>query len=126
MKHQLGQPAIKTMNNSTSTMSNATPTPSVSSNKLDPIAVLREELAAAAVCHGVERVEDLTEELVRRYVQRVGGLNVYVRNERVRERERVTAEIRSSFDGRNTKELARKYQLSLRQVQRILQDATNA
>lgn len=114
------QPAIKTMNNSTSTMSNATPTPSVSSNKLDPIAVLREELAAAAVCHGVERVEDLTEALVDRYVQRLGGLTVYVRNERVRERERVIAEIRSGFNGRNTKELARKHHLSVRQVQRIL------
>jgi Mor family transcriptional regulator len=123
------QPAIKKMNNSTSTMSNKAPTPSVSSNpshKLDPIAVLREELAAAAVCHGVERVEDLIEELVHRYVLRVGGLNVYVRNERVREREQVAAEIRSSFDGRNTKELARKHRLSLRQVQRILQVTSNA
>ena len=83
----------------------ATSTPSVSShNKLDPIAVLREKLAAAALCHGVERVEDLTEELVRRYVQRLGGLNVYVRNERVRER--VAQEIRASFDGCNARELA--------------------
>ena len=54
---------------------NATTTPSVSSNnKLDPIAVLCEELAAAALCNGVERVEDLMEELVHRYVQRLGGL----------------------------------------------------
>ena len=100
---------------------NSTPTPSVSShNKLDPIAVLREELAAAALCHGVERVEDLTEELVRRYVQRLGGLNVYVRNERVRERERVAQEIRASFDGCNARELASNFSLSIRQVQRIL------
>ena len=109
------QPAIKTMNNP-----NASTTPSVSSNKLDPIAVLREELAAAALCHGVERVEDLTEELVRRYVQRLGGLNVYVRNERVRERERVAQEIRASFDGCNALELSRRFGLSVRQVQRIL------
>ena len=55
-------------------MNNATTTSTTSAaNKLDPIAVLREELAAAALCHGVERVEDLTEELVRRYVQRLGG-----------------------------------------------------
>ena len=100
---------------------NSIPTPSVSShNKLDPIAVLREELAAAALCHGLERVEDLTEELVRRYVQRLGGLNVYVRNARVRERERVANEIRASFDGCNARELARKYGLSLRQIQRIV------
>ncbi|BDR09622.1 helix-turn-helix domain-containing protein [Comamonas thiooxydans] len=100
----------------------ATSTPSVSSpNKLDPIAVLREELAAAALCHGVERVEDLTEELVRRYVQRLGGLNVYVRNERVRERERVAREIRAGFDGCNARELACRFGLSVRQVQRILE-----
>ena len=99
---------------------NTSPTPSVSNNKLDPIAVLREELAAAALCHGVERVEDLTEELVRRYVQRLGGLNVYVRNERVRERERVAQEIRASFDGCNARELACRYGLSVRQVQRLL------
>ncbi len=92
----------------------------LAANKLDPIAVLREELAAAAVCHGVERVEDLTEELVRRYVQRLGGLNVYVRNERVMERERVAKEIRASFDGCNARELANRFGLSARQVQRIL------
>ena len=52
---------------------NSSSTPPVpSNNKLDPIAVLREELAAAALCHGVERVEDLTEELVRRYLQQLG------------------------------------------------------
>ncbi|KGH16364.1 Mor transcription activator family protein [Comamonas thiooxydans] len=114
---QQAQPAIKTMNDK-----DAKSTPSVSShNKLDPIAVLREELAAAALCHGVERVEDLTEELVRRYVQRLGGLNVYVRNERVRERERVAQKIRASFDGCNARELAFSFGLSVRQVQRILQ-----
>ena len=116
------QPAIKTMNNK-----DATTIPSVSNaNKLDPIAVLREELAAAALCHGVERVEDLTEELVRRYVQRLGGLNVYVRNERVRERERVAQEIRASFDGCNARELARRYGLSVRQVQRLLVEKSGA
>ena len=116
---QQAQSAIKTMNDK-----DPTTTPSLSStsghNKLDPIAVLREELAAAALCHGVERVEDLTEELVRRYVQRLGGLNVYVRNERVRERERVAQEIRASFDGCNALELSRRFGLGVRQVQRIL------
>lgn len=104
-------------------MSNSTPrtTATSAANKLDPIAVLREELAAAAVCHGVERVEDLTEELVRRYVQRLGGLNVYVRNERVMERERVAKEIRASFDGCNARELATRYGLSARRVRQILQ-----
>ncbi|NIF82299.1 hypothetical protein F3J24_02070 [Comamonas sp. Tr-654] len=112
---QQAQPAIKTMNNK-----NATTTPSVSSNKLDPIAVLREELAAAALCHGVERVEDLTEELVRRYVQRLGGVQVYVPIERSLKRERLAREIRANFDGCNARELARKFGVSVRQIQRIL------
>ncbi|WP_240154208.1 Mor transcription activator family protein [Comamonas sp. Tr-654] len=99
---------------------NATTTPSVSSNKLDPIAVLREELAAAALCHGVERVEDLTEELVRRYVQRLGGVQVYVPIERSLKRERLAREIRANFDGCNARELARKFGVSVRQIQRIL------
>lgn len=100
-----------------------TPTPSVScssSHKLDPIAVLREELAAAAVCQGVERVEDLTEALVSRVVQRLGGVHVYMPGQRAVERKRVTQEIRNSFNGRNMRELARQHSLSLRQVQRIL------
>ena len=100
---------------------NVTTTPSVSSaNKLDPIAVLREELAAAALCHGVERVEDLTEELVRRYVQRLGGVQVYVPTERSLDRERVAEEIRASFDGRNARELACKYGISVRWVQKLI------
>lgn len=99
----------------------ATSIPSVSSpNKLDPIAVLREELAAAALCHGVERVEDLTEELVRRYVQRLGGVQVYVPTERSLDRERVAEEIRASFDGRNARELACKYGISVRWVQKLI------
>ena len=121
---QQAQPAIKTMNDK-----DAASTPSVSSlNKLDPIAVLREELAAAALCHGVERVEDLTEELVGRYIQRLGGLTVYVRNDSVKVRERLADEIRAAFDGRNARELATRYGVSLRQVQRVVmsrQDGAN-
>lgn len=103
------QPAIKTMSKKTT-----------AANKLDPIAVLREELTAAAVCHGVERVEDLTEALVSRYVDRLGGSTVYVRNPRVMERERIAKEVRAKFNGRNTRALAREYGVSVRWVQRLL------
>jgi len=109
------------MNNRTSTMRNATPTPSVSSNKLDPIAVLREELAAAAVCHGVERVEDLTEALVTRVVQRLGGVQVYVPAEHRLRKQKVAEEIRQRFNGRNVRELSKAYGLSVRHVRRILE-----
>lgn len=103
------QPAIKTMSKKTTT-----------ANKLDPIAVLREELTAAAVCHGVERVEDLTEALVSRVVQRLGGINVYVPVSRIVQREKLAQEIATHFNGRNTRELARRFGVSVRQVQRVL------
>lgn len=98
----------------------STSTPS-SANKLDPIAVLREELAAAALCHGVERVEDLTEALVTRVVQRLGGSTVYVRNARVLQRERLAQEVRAKFNGRNTRALAREYGVSVRWVQKLVE-----
>lgn len=94
-------------------------TPS-SNHKLDPIAVLREELAAAAICHGVERVEDLTEALVARVVQRLGGAQVYVPSIATLERERIAQEVRVKFNGRNTRALAREYGVSVRWVQRLL------
>lgn len=76
----------------------ATNTSSVfSPNKLNPIAVLREELAAAALCHGVERVEDMTEELVRGYVLRLGGVQVCVPIERTLRHERLARKIRASL-----------------------------
>ena len=100
----------------------STSTPS-SANKLDPIAVLREELAAAALCHGVERVEDLTEALVTRVVQRLGGANIYVPVSRIIERRKLGQEIVAHFNGRNTRELARRFGISVRQVQRLLLSA---
>lgn len=109
MTKNQAQPAIKTM-------SKKTP----AANKLDPIAVLREELTAAAVCHGVERVEDLTEALVSRVVQRLGGINVYVPVSRIVQREKLAQEIATHFNGRNTRELARRFGVSVRQVQRVL------
>lgn len=104
----------------TKTMSNQA---NISADKLDPIAVLREELTAAAVCHGVERVEDLTEALVSRVVQRLGGFTVYVRTPRVMERERLAKEVRAKFNGRNARALAREYGVSVRWVQRILKES---
>lgn len=98
----------------------STSTPS-SANKLDPIAVLREELAAAAICHGVERVEDLTEALVTRVVQRLGGGYVYVSTEHRLRKKQVAEEIRQRFNGINIRELSRIYGLSIRHVRRIVE-----
>jgi len=125
------QPAIKTMNPATHMPNpqNQASTPSISSSsshKLDPIAVLREELAAAAMRHGVERMEDLTEALVNRVVQRLGGTSVYVRNARVLQRERLAQEVRAKFNGRNTRALAREYGVSVRWVQKLLEAGMGA
>lgn len=98
MTSQQSQAAIKKMN--TNNMRNATTPASVSCNKLNPISVLREELAAA-VCHGVEWVEDLTEALVSRVVQRLSGVQVYVPSIGSLERERIAQEVRAKFTGRN-------------------------
>ena len=100
---------------------NPSSTPPVPNNKLDPIAVLREELAAAALCHGVERVEDLTEELVRRYVQRLGGGYVYVTTQHGLKRKQMAEEIRHRFNGINIRELSHIYGLSIRHVRRIVE-----
>lgn len=105
------QPAIKTMSKKTT-----------AANKLDPIAVLREELTAAAVCHGVERVEDLTEALVSRYVDRLGGAQVYVKSKRSVEQSKVAAQIRARFTGRNARDLAIEYGLTLRHVRRLVSE----
>lgn len=98
----------------------STSTPS-SGHKLDPIAVLREELAAAAICHGVERVEDLTEALVTRVVQRLGGGYVYVSTAHRLRKKQVAEEIRQRFNGLNIRELSKAYGLSVRHVRRILE-----
>jgi Mor family transcriptional regulator len=112
--------AIKKMNNATTTSTTS------AANKLDPIAVLREELAAAALCHGVERVEDLTEELVRRYVQRLGGGYVYVATQMGLKRRQMAEEIRQRFNGFNTRELSRVYGVSERHVRRIVEGLPRA
>jgi Mor family transcriptional regulator len=110
------QAAVKAMSNSTPRT-----TATSAANKLDPIAVLREELAAAAVCHGVERVDDLTEELVRRYVQRLGGGYVYVATQRGLKKRQMAEEIRQRFNGFNTRELSLTYGISARHVRRIVE-----
>ena len=88
--------------------------------------MLREELAAAAVSCGVERVEDLTEALVSRVMQRLGGTTVDVRNPRIMERERLAREVCAKLNGRNTRALAREYGVSVRWVQRLMEGGLSA
>lgn len=95
-------------------------TKTLCSDSVDPLEILREEAHAAALCHGVERCDELAAALVERYTQRLGGGTVYVRRTRSAERAGVAEEIYRKHNGTNTRELAREYGYTPRQVQRIV------
>lgn len=89
----------------------------MSNKRLELIDILREELNAAGLCFGVDRVTDLTESVLRRVVTRIGGMNAYARNT-VRSRKEVRAAVLRDFDGSNSREVARKHGVSTRTVYR--------
>ena len=95
-------------------------TKSTNSDQIDPLEILREEARAAALCHGVERCEELAENLVKRYVRRLGGVSVYVPKRSTSSRALENEQIRFKFNGSNVRELAREYSLSPRHIRRIL------
>lgn len=105
----------------------ASPTTTVDSpdrpDRPDAIAILREELIAAAIAHGADRCEELADNLVRRFVYRLGGGTTYIRNQKAAERARVAEEIRQRFNGRNATALAREYGMTARNVRYILSAA---
>ena len=91
-------------------------------DRIDPIAILREEAIAAAIAHGADRCEELAENLVQRYAQRVGGFNAYVRR-RSAHGPSLAAEVLRRHNGHNTAEVARTLQVSTRYVQQIVKRA---
>lgn len=88
-------------------------------DRIDPIAILREEAIAAAIAHGADRCEELAENLVQRYAQRVGGFNAYVRKQRTRGR-CLEEEIARLHNGDNSKQVAQALRISQRHVQRVV------
>jgi len=88
-------------------------------DRIDPIAVLREEAIAAAIAHGADRCEELAENLVHRYAQRVGGFNAYVRKRCV-SNDQLEEEVARLHTGGNSKDVARALCISQRHVQRIV------
>lgn len=88
---------------------------------MELIDVLREELNAAGMCFGVERVRDLTESVLRRVVSRTGGQTVYIRASLSSRSERMQA-VCTDFDGANAHEVARKHHMSVRSVYRLLEE----
>lgn len=89
-------------------------------DRLDPIAILREELIAAGIAHGADRCEELADNVVQRYVRRIGGFMVYVRNRQSNEAARVADEVYAKFNGTNLRALAREYGRSSRTLQRMI------
>jgi len=89
-------------------------------DRFDPIAILREEAYAAAVAHGADRCEELANNLVARYVSRIGGFTAYVPTRRAQDRARVASEIYSRFNGTNFNELARDFHMSARNIRYII------
>lgn len=53
-------------------------------------------------------------------MQRLGGANLYVQVSRIVQREKLAQEIAAHFNGRNIIDLARRFGVSVRQVQRVL------
>jgi Mor family transcriptional regulator len=92
----------------------------MSKNTIELVDVLREELHAAGICYGVDRTDDLTENVLRRVVTRVGGLTVYVRRN-VQSRSEVQAAVWAEFNGSNAQEIARRRGLSMRTVYRMIE-----
>jgi Mor family transcriptional regulator len=92
----------------------------MSKKTLELIDVLREELNAAGMCFGVDRVRDLTESVLRRVVSRTGGQTVYIRTNINSRSERMQAVWRD-FDGTNAHEVARKHHISVRSVYRMVE-----
>ena len=88
-------------------------------DRIDPIAILREEAIAAAIAHGADRCEELAENLVQRYAQRVGGFNAYVRKQLTRGR-CLEEEIARLHNGDNSKQVAQALHISQRHVQRVV------
>ena len=97
----------------------AMPSTTSTTDRIDPIAILREEAIAAAIAHGADRCEELADNLVQRYAQRVGGFNAYVRLRRARAAS-LKAEVARLHTGQNTREIARALGVSQRYVQKIV------
>lgn len=85
----------------------------------DPLAVIEDEARAVARSFGISACEDVAAMFVERIMLRLGGENIYVPRRRLKDRQRVIAEIRGRFTGRNAAVLAREFGVSVRWVRQI-------
>lgn len=85
----------------------------------DPIAVIEDEARAVAKSFGIPACEDMAAMFVERIMLRLGGENIYVPRRRLKERQRVIAEIKERFTGRNASALAREFGVSVRWIRKV-------
>lgn len=85
----------------------------------DPIAVIEDEARAVARSFGISASEDVAAMFVERIMLRLGGEAIYVPRRRLKDRQRVIAEIRTRFTGRNAGALAREFGVSVRWVRKV-------
>ncbi|WP_068635031.1 Mor transcription activator family protein [Thauera butanivorans] len=85
----------------------------------DPIAVIEDEARAVARSFGISASEDVAAMFVERIMLRLGGESIYVPRRRLKDRQRVIAEIRARFTGRNAAVLAREFGVSVRWVRKV-------
>lgn len=89
-------------------------------NELDPIAIIREEARAVALCFGVAVPDDAAASMVERVQARLAGVNVYIPARSSRDRQRVRELILAQWTGDNVKALAREHGLTPRGVRKII------
>ena len=86
---------------------------------LDPLSVIEEEAREIACYYGAQKYNEAAAALVDRLIIRLGGLQIYVPLQSAAFRKNRDEQVRLSFNGRNIKELARKYNMSERSIRRI-------
>lgn len=85
----------------------------------NPIEVIEQEARVVAQCFGVAAADDAAAMLADRLMRRLGGAQLYIPLKRPGEIERVRAEIRGRFNGRNAAQLASEYGVTARWVRKI-------
>lgn len=75
-----------------------------------------------ALCFGMTDGQAAASALVERIIQRMAGSNFYVPSIKAHQRRKDHLAMREKFNGTNVQQLAKEYEISERQVRRIISD----
>lgn len=101
-------------------MTHDTPQPTAPLAELQAIDIIAIEARQAAASLGIACAHDLTQSLVQRIIKRLGGQKIYIPSNAAQEARQRARAIRTSFNGANIDQLARRHGISPRQVRNIL------